>query len=91
MRNHFIKDLRIIKNRDLKHLLIVDNTILAFSNQLDNGIHIPTFFGSKSDKALCSLLPLLKSLAKEENVQSAIKKEIGISTLYDSYLKNQID
>lgn len=75
----------------MKNLVIVDNTVLAFANQLDNGIHIPTFFGDKNDKALTDLLPLLKSLASEEDLQAAIKKRIGLSTLYASFLRGSFD
>ena len=36
----FIKDLRIIKNRDLKNMLIIDNLAHSFGLQIDNGIPI---------------------------------------------------
>lgn len=39
-----IKDLRIIKNRDLKNMLIVDNSLVSFYFQLSNGIPILEFF-----------------------------------------------
>lgn len=36
----FIKDLRIIKNRPLSKMLIVDNLVHSFGLQIDNGIPI---------------------------------------------------
>lgn len=36
----YIKDLRIIKNRGLKDLILVDNLVHSFGLQLDNGIPI---------------------------------------------------
>jgi CTD small phosphatase-like protein 2 len=48
----FIKDLRIIKNRDLKDMVIVDNLLHSFGLQIDNGIPILEFIDNKDDKEL---------------------------------------
>ena len=48
----FIKDLRIIKNRDLKDMVIVDNLLHSFGLQIDNGIPILEFTGNKKDEEL---------------------------------------
>ena len=44
-----IKDLRIIKNRTLEHIIIVDNLVHSFGLQLDNGIPILDFVDNKQD------------------------------------------
>jgi CTD small phosphatase-like protein 2 len=85
--NHYVKDLRILKNRDLKRVIIIDNSIVSFANQLDNGIHVPTFFGCRSDLVLLSILPLLKALAQVDNVQHELHHKIGLSTAYAAYLR----
>jgi CTD small phosphatase-like protein 2 len=41
----YVKDLRIIKDRDLKDIAIVDNSIVSFAYQLSNGIPISSFTG----------------------------------------------
>lgn len=41
--NFYIKDLRIFKNISLKDMLIVDNAVYSFGQQLDNGIPITPF------------------------------------------------
>lgn len=46
----YIKDLRIIKNRGLKDLIIVDNLVHSFGLQLDNGIPILEYLKGKEDK-----------------------------------------
>jgi TFIIF-interacting CTD phosphatase-like protein len=52
----YIKDLKILEEgRQLKDVVIVDNTIQSFFLQLSNGIPIYDYTGDKSD----SLLPLL--------------------------------
>ena len=44
-----IKDLRIIKNRNLKDVVLVDNSGISFLMQPDNGIPILSFYGKKGD------------------------------------------
>ena len=41
--NEYIKDLRVFKNVDLKNILLVDNAVYSFGQQLDNGIPIASF------------------------------------------------
>lgn len=52
----FIKDLRIIANRDLKDIIIVDNAVLCFALQIDNGIPILPFYTDKNDDELLHLV-----------------------------------
>lgn len=59
----FIKDLRIIKNRNLNDLVIVDNAVYSFGFQLDNGIPILPFYDDKSDEEMLHLIYYLKCLA----------------------------
>jgi len=56
-----IKDLRIVENRSLKDMIIVDNKVESFGLQIDNGIPILDFYGSKND---CELQHLEKLLIK---------------------------
>jgi CTD small phosphatase-like protein 2 len=44
----YVKDLRIINDRALEDMLIVDNSIISFAFQLDNGIPICAFFASNT-------------------------------------------
>jgi CTD small phosphatase-like protein 2 len=52
----FIKDLRIIANRKLENIAIVDNATYSFGFQLDNGIPIVPFYDNNEDKELLSLM-----------------------------------
>jgi CTD small phosphatase-like protein 2 len=45
-----IKDLRIIKNRQLSDIVIVDNLVHSFGLQIDNGIPILDFTNNKEDR-----------------------------------------
>jgi TFIIF-interacting CTD phosphatase-like protein len=44
----YVKDLRIIEDRWLEDIVIVDNSILSFAAQLDNGVPICSFIASAS-------------------------------------------
>eukprot|EP00353_Schmidingerella_taraikaensis_P008644 CAMPEP_0185577010 /NCGR_PEP_ID=MMETSP0434-20130131/7809_1 /TAXON_ID=626734 ORGANISM="Favella taraikaensis, Strain Fe Narragansett Bay" /NCGR_SAMPLE_ID=MMETSP0434 /ASSEMBLY_ACC=CAM_ASM_000379 /LENGTH=65 /DNA_ID=CAMNT_0028194447 /DNA_START=356 /DNA_END=553 /DNA_ORIENTATION=- len=51
----FIKDLRVIKNRDLKDVILVDNSVYSFGFQLDNGVPIIPYFNDPTDQELVYL------------------------------------
>jgi len=40
-----VKDLRIIEDRDAANMIIVDNSIISFAWNLENGIPISSFVG----------------------------------------------
>ena len=46
---HFIKDLRVIRNRNLADMLLVDNSVHSFGFQLDNGVPIIPFYDDPTD------------------------------------------
>ena len=47
-----IKDLRLIKNINLKNIILIDNSIYSFASQLSNGIFINSFYCDKEDNEL---------------------------------------
>ena len=55
----YIKDLRIFKNIDLKNIVLIDNSMYSFSNQINNGILINSFFNDKNDIDLYNALEYL--------------------------------
>ena len=64
----FIKDLSGL-GRDLKNVIIVDNSPVAYSLQPENGIPITTWIDNKKDIMLPQLSLLLKALSKVEDVR----------------------
>lgn len=65
----YIKDLRIIKNRDLKDIVIVDNAVYSFGFQLNNGIPIIPFYHDKLDEELLHLIYYINCLAGFEDIR----------------------
>jgi len=63
----FIKDLRIIEDRELSQMFIVDNSILSFAFQLANGVPISDFTGLRSQIADQELLFLVQYIEYSEN------------------------
>jgi CTD small phosphatase-like protein 2 len=57
-----IKDLRIIKNRSLSDMLIVDNNALSFAMNVLNGVPILPFFDNSHDEELRHLTYYLVGL-----------------------------
>ena len=61
----YTKDLRIIQNRKLENLILVDNSTYSFILQLQNGIPCIPFYNNKNDKELYKLRDMMINLANE--------------------------
>jgi len=53
--NLFVKDLRIIKNRKLDNMILVDNNSSVLGSTISNAIVIKDFEGDQNDKELLYL------------------------------------
>ena len=69
----YIKDLKKL-NRNLKDLIIVDNSPLAYAFDMDNGLPIKTWYEDKDDVELSKIIKILEFLAKTKDVRKYIKK-----------------
>lgn len=76
-----VKDLRLF-NRDLKEVIIVDNTASCWGLQKENGVPIICFKGQDDDQELIELLPFLEHL----NVFSDVRKGIMRYFKWDVFL-----
>lgn len=64
-----IKDLRILANRDLKDIVLVDNAAYSFGYQINNGIPIIPYYDNKADQELRFLTDYLKYLVNNNDVR----------------------
>jgi CTD small phosphatase-like protein 2 len=71
----FIKDLRIF-NRKLEDMILVDNSIYSFANQIDNGVLINSFYNDKEDRELTNVLNYLEDYLKEVEDVRLINEKI---------------
>ena len=77
----FIKDIRIFLRRNLEDIIIVDNLILSFAFQIDNGIPILSWYGETKDKELKKLIDFLKVLKFLPDVRPFISNTFGLRNL----------
>jgi len=80
----YVKDLRIIRNVNMKNMVIIDNSVLSFAFQLDNGIPILPFTDDKNDKELIFLYHYLNGIAKCEDLREENKKNLKMDYFYNS-------
>ena len=96
----FVKDLKRL-GRDLKDIIIVDNSPISYALNPDNGLPILSWFDDKDDRELYHLTPILEFLADVPDVREYIKKivvdnEIAYSkasyiiNVYNLMIKNKI-
>jgi CTD small phosphatase-like protein 2 len=69
-----IKDLRVIANRNLSDMLLIDNAAYSFGFQLENGVPIIPFYDNKSDQELRHLIPYLKFLSSAKDLREINKQ-----------------
>jgi len=72
----YVKDLRILKNVNLSDIVIVDNSLISFAFQLDNGIPILPFYENKKDKELLYLVSYLDSIINSDDLRIENKRFI---------------
>lgn len=63
-----IKDLRIFSDIPLEDILIIENNLFAFANQLNNGILLSSFFHDSNDQMLLNLIRYLTSLLDSDDI-----------------------
>ena len=80
----FIKDLRVIKNRDLEDMIIVDNAAYSFAFQLENGVPILPFYDFKADRELIYLKDYLIEMATTEDLKGMNKNTFKLHE-YEKY------
>lgn len=70
----YMKDLRIFSNRNLDKIVLVDNAVYSFMNQLNNGIPIVSYRNNEHDDQLKHLTSFLTTIAaSERSITSQIR------------------
>lgn len=64
-----MKDLRVLANRELEDMVIVDNSPMSYAFQLENGVPIVAFIDDDRDCELKGLLGYLEELVEEQDVR----------------------
>lgn len=78
-----IKDLRILSNRNISDIVIVDNACYSFGYQIDNGVPIIPYYDNKKDMELKHLADYLKLLVNND-IQETNRKNFKLY-MYQQY------
>jgi Dullard-like phosphatase family protein len=70
----YIKDLSIFDNRKMEDIVIVDNSIFCFANNISNGILISSFYNDENDDMLMNVVNYLGMLCQCTDVREENKK-----------------
>jgi Dullard-like phosphatase family protein len=84
----FIKDIQIFKNVPQQKIVIIDNSVLSFCNQIENGIPILPFYSNRDDTELLDLILYLNHLYNANDIRVENKKIIGLQKYYQSNNEN---
>ena len=82
-----IKDLRILKDVDLKDVILVDNSMYSFATQLQNGILINSFYCDKTDNELYNVLGyLINFILPSEDVRKVNEQFFNFQKLVNDII-----
>lgn len=79
----FIKNLRIIKNRELKNMIIVDNLAHSFGFQIENGVSILEWHNDEKDSELKYICDYLIEASVCEDVRIFNKERLKLREMAD--------
>lgn len=82
----YVKDLSEL-GRDLKDVLIIDNSPTAYLFQPDNALPISSWYEDKSDRCLYDYIPFLTALSKVDDVRPILKSMNSVSMENDVNLE----
>jgi CTD small phosphatase-like protein 2 len=80
-KGRFLKDLRIIGNRSLQDVVIIDNLVESFGLQLSNGVPILDFKGATDDEELLRLIPFMEKLSQSEDVRLLLRDKFRLEEI----------
>jgi len=76
----FVKDLQRL-GRDIKNIIIVDNSPISYALHPENGLPILTWFEDKSDRELYKITTILQFLSTVSDVRDFIPKFVDNNTI----------
>ena len=80
----YTKDLSVIRNRDLRNVVLIDNAVYSFILNLNNGIPIIPYYHNKKDTELLKLRDFLIGLKGLGDVRTIVGKYFE----WDTFVKH---
>ena len=88
--NGYVKDLRVLQC-NLKRAFIIDNSIIHFSPQIDNGILINPFYNDQEDTTLIKIKDYIMGLKESEDVRIDNRRTFHLNQLLLLDIENFIN
>ena len=84
-----ISNLRIFNScRNIKDIILLDNSLFSFANQLNNGILITSFFDDKDDTFLNNLKDYLEYIQNQEDIREINKESFRFEEIKEDISRN---
>ena len=87
-----MKNINVITNRSKENILILDDTLHVWPNDLTNVVPIEAFHGDSSDRELMNILPYLIELSHFPDIRFALQSTLPLvancKKLFDAADKN---
>ena len=77
----YIKDLRVITNRALENMVLIDNSAYCFAYQLENGVPIVSWYNDNEDTELMELTHYLSSIETAKDVRTCNRDTFHLDQL----------
>ena len=85
----YIKDLRIFSDfKKLEDIIILDNSLFSFTNQLNNGILITSFFDDMNDTFLENVKCYLEYIKNEKDIRIMNKDSFRLEEIKEDIIRN---
>lgn len=84
-----VKDLRVLGNRKVSNIVIIDNTVHSFAFHIDNGIPIITWHNDRYDRELFKLIDYLKLLATSVDIRETNRQTFKLQTFYSDFISKE--
>ena len=85
----YIKDLRIFSDfQKMEDIIILDNSLFSFANQLNNGILITSFFSDMSDSFLENVKCYLEYIKNEKDIRIMNKESFRLEEIKEDIIRN---
>ena len=82
-----VKDLKIFGEENLDRIVLLDNNIYSFSNQLSNGILINSFFDDENDDELSNVRKyLIEYIFPCGDVRKVNEQFFGFETILNNFV-----
>lgn len=85
-----LKDLQILKDRNAKDIIFVDNQVYCFGLQLENGVPIVSFENNPNDKELVSLSKYITNIARYNDLRICNRLAFNLSQIKNSNIENYL-